>query len=548
MRSIRLGAITIVAYATIATGAAQERRPVAAAIPVATDGPIAPASVRRSVETASGKIAYRATWFETLLLDDKGIAAATISATSYVREGVGDPARRPVLVLFNGGPGASSSPLHFGAFGPRRLGERDAAGNRALLDNRETLLDVADLVFVDPVGTGFSRPLREGGGDAYWRVDGDARAVLTLVREWLAAHGRVNSPLFIAGESYGGYRLGTMTRELAGLNVAGLILISPALDFGRPADQGAIDMLPTMAVAAWHHRKPIGDTRGVEAVWEAARAFAQSDYAVALQQGSLLGRADRERIAGEMSRLIGLPIADILAADLRVDSQKFLETLVPGNIVGRLDVRVVQPAPVKSANAGRPAAANDPSLGLGRSNVILSQPIGDYLKRDLGVATKRDYYSLTLDVNFSWNWDRKGLPPGASWNVVEPIAALMTERPNVRLLAIGGFYDLATPLLAWRYDLTHGGVPMDRVAIAAFPAGHSPFEGDANRSSVSDKVRQFLKSDIAEQPGSISWRLRGGLFLIGRNFSITCADERRTFNDRPADHRTGAARQLAVHR
>lgn len=497
MRSIGMGAIALALMTSVTPAAAAEDGPPhAAPIPIATDGPIAPASVRRSIEATGGRLAYRATWFETVLRNENGQDAATISATSYVREGARDAARRPVMVLFNGGPGASSSPLHFSAFGPRRLGERDAAGNRAMLDNRETLLDIADLIFVDPVGTGFSRQLRADGGKPYWRVDGDARAVLTLVREWLARNGRTASPLFIVGESYGGYRLGTMTRTLDGLNVAGLILISPALDFGRSQDQEAIDQLPTMAVAAWHHHKPAGDTRDVRAVWDAARTFAQSDYAVALQQGSLLGEPEKRRIAGRLSRLIHISEAEIVAANLRIDSQKFLETLVPGSIVGRLDVRVTQPVPARPLNADRPAAANDPALGLGRSNVILSQPIGDYLRRDLGVATTRDYYSLTLDVNFTWNWDRPGLPPGASWNVVQPIGALIAARPDIRLLAIGGYYDLATPLLAWRYDLTHGTIPMDRVSIAAFPAGHSPFEGDANRQAAATAIRQFVVSTL----------------------------------------------------
>ncbi|MEH3158360.1 MAG: hypothetical protein PGN08_06025 [Sphingomonas taxi] len=475
------------AVATIVTPAmAQQARPKAAPIPVATDAPLAPASVAHTLDLGDGRrIAYRAGWFETVLRDPAGVPEATISATSYVRSDAG-AAARPVLVLFNGGPGASSSPLHFSAFGPRRVGPRDAAGERALLDNRETLLDVADLLFVDPVGTGFSRPLRADGGKRYWTVEGDAAATLTLVREWLRANGRTGSPLFLAGESYGAYRLGTMASHLDGLSVAGLILISPALDFATAADQAAVDRLPTMAVAAWRQGRAKGEG-DVAAIWEAARRFAEHDYAAALQQGSLLPAAERARVAAAVARTIGVPAG----ADLRPDTQSFLETLVPGSIVGRLDVRVAQPAR-PPANSDRPAAANDPSLGLGRSNVITSRPIATYLTQDIGVRTTRDYYSLTLDVNFNWDWNRPVTEPGETWSVVPAIATLMAARPAVRLLAVGGYYDLATPWLATRHALSRGDLPQDRVTLLALPSGHSPFEGDAERVVGARAVRTFL--------------------------------------------------------
>ncbi|MBB4155568.1 carboxypeptidase C (cathepsin A) [Sphingomonas jinjuensis] len=468
------------AGAALAPPVLAQKRPVAAPIPVATDAPLAPASTRATIVLAGQRLRYRATWSETVLRDPAGVPDATISATSYVRTDVSDPATRPVVILFNGGPGASSSPLHFSAFGPRRLGPRDASGNRALLDNGETLLDVADLVFVDPVGTGFSRPLRPGGGQRYWSVEGDATAVLTLVRDWLRANRRTISPLFLAGESYGTYRLGTMARHLDGLNVAGLILVSPALDFGTAADQAAIDRLPTMALAAAVRRQP-GDAA---TQWDAARRFAETDYAVALQQGTLLPAAERDRVQATVTRFTG-------ASDLRPQTQPFLETVLPGHIVSRLDVRVAQPK-APPANADRPAAANDPSLGLGRSNVIVSAPITRYLTQDIGVRTSRDYVSLTLDVNFAWNWQRPDTEPGATWSVVPAIAQAMAARPGVRLLAIGGYYDLATPWLATRHALTRGDLPMDRVTLLPLASGHSPFEDEAERARGAASIRAFI--------------------------------------------------------
>jgi carboxypeptidase C (cathepsin A) len=494
-RVVRLclsGALLLAGAASIA------QRPTPVPIPLATDGPLAPVTTAHRITLAGKPLAYHATWFETVLKDAAGVPQATISATAYVRDGVRDARARPVVVLFNGGPGASSSPLHFSALGPRTLGERDAAGHRALLDNPATLLDVADLIFIDPVGTGFSRPLRAGGGDAYWSVEGDAGAADRLMRDWLAANDRMASPLFLLGESYGGYRAGVMARHLADLRIAGLVLVSPALDFAPPSDQDAVAQLPTLAVAAWQHGKVAPDDRSVERVWEDARRFAQTDYLVALQQGTLLAPGERAAIATRMAALLGMPASAILAADLRPNSQTFLETLVPGSVVGRLDTRVSAPVQAKPVAPDRPAAANDPSLGLGRSNVIVSAPIGAYLREELQVPTTRDYFSLTLDVNFKWNWRSDADEPGASRSVVGNFATLLHDKPGVRLLVLGGYYDLAVPLLAPRYALTHGAIPPAQVQMVAFAAGHSVFEGAGNSERVSRVVHRFVEGLPAE--------------------------------------------------
>lgn len=469
--------------------AAQEARGLAAPVPLATDGPIAPAEVHRTITLNGGQLPYTATWWEVPLPGEDGRPQATISATSYVREGIVDRAQRPVVVFFNGGPGASSTPLHFSAFGPRRLTSPAAGTERRIEDNPGTLLDTADMLFVDPVGTGFSRPLRDNGGKPYWSPDGDAASVMILVRDWLKRNGREHSPLFIAGESYGGFRAGILAKTAAELNLAGLILISPALDFGMDADQDAIDRLPTMAVAAWKNGKALRSLGSVEQVWDRARVFAQGDYAKALQLGSALPVDQRDRLAKRMADLVGLSSTQIAQANLRVDSQAFLETLVPGSVVGRLDVRVVAPARAKPLNPNRPAAANDPALGLGRTNVITSAPIGEYLRKEIGVNTQRDYFSLTLDVNFNWNWQQPGETPAARWEVLSALSTAMRERPSMRLLVIAGYYDMALPLLGLHYQLTHSRIPQDRARVVAMATGHTPFDGSPASTAI---VRDFL--------------------------------------------------------
>lgn len=477
----------------------------AAPIPLAEDGPLAAVTTRHTLPLPGGTIAYRATWFEHGLNDAAGVPQATISATAYVRELPGKAdARRPVLFLFNGGPGASSSPLHMNGVGPRQLGPRDAAGDRAVLANPDTLLDMADLVFIDPVGTGFSRPLREGGGKPYWSGPGDAAAVLALVRGWLARAGRQASPLVFVGESYGGYRLGLMARDMADLNVAGLVLVSPALEMSQHTDQQSINALPTMAVAAWQHRKAPGDTRNAAAVWEEARAFAQTDYAAALQQGTALDQAEAARIAERIAGMLHLSPAAIRAANLRVPVQHFLEQLVPGQIVGRLDTRVIAPQPARSATPDRPAAANDPALGLGRSNVILSAPIGRYLRDDLRVATTRDYVSLTLDVNFAWDFRPADPRPPFTINVADYMGDLLAARPAARVLVYGGYFDLATPALATRHGITHSRLPLDRVEFAFSANGHSVFEERGRAASAAILRRFVAKVSAAENAAKVA--------------------------------------------
>ena len=509
------GAGVETAGAASAVGVAAATEPTSASGPAATpptadmisDEPlIGPVTTRHEIEIGGKKVPYTATFGEIPLNDSNGQLQATISATAYVVERVRDRTHRPVLFLFNGGPGASSSPLHFSAFGPRRLtDEKDASGQRKLVDNAHSLLDVADLVFIDPVGTGFSRERPGVHSGAYWSVDGDAAAALQLIRKWLADNGRGTSPLFIGGESYGGFRLATLLRDAGDLPIAGLIFISPMLDASGSSDavgndQPYIFSLPSMAVAAWEHNKIDRAGRTIEQIYAEAEHFAQSDYAVALQQGSLLPGTERDRIASRMAAFIGLPAQTIADSHLRIDTQFFLEKLLEGKVVGRLDTRVSAPQPDPDKAPKRPPGANDPALGLGASNVIKSEPIKAYLERELGVHTTRDYLSLTLDVNFRWSWRGEGVSPRFYINPTPNIATAMNARPQMRVLLVGGYYDMAVPLMGPRYALTHGGVPMERVDMHAFVAPHSAFQGEENLAVGSGVVREFMRNALVGGP------------------------------------------------
>lgn len=200
-----------------------------------------------------------------------------------------------------------------------------------------------------------------------------------------------------------------------------------------------------------------------------------------------------------MAALIGLPVEAISAANLRIETQSFLEKLLAGDglIVGRLDTRVTAPKPDPAKAPQRPPGANDPALGLGASNVIKSEPIKAYMDRELSVHTARDYLSLTLDVNFRWNWRGEGNSPQFYFNQTQNIAAVMAKQPRMRVLLLGGYYDLAVPLLAPRYALSHAGVPLDRVDMHAVVAPHSAFQGDTNLANGSRVVHEFLRGTTA---------------------------------------------------
>lgn len=449
----------------------------------------APVATTHQVQTADGKtLRYRAEFDELQLRDDNGVAQATISGTSYLLAD-NNAAQRPVLFAFNGGPGASSSPLHFSAMGPRLI-DRDADGKRILRPNPDTLLPLADLVFVDPVGTGFSRVLPAGSGAAYWSVPGDAAAMLHYIRNWLKAHGRERSPVYIAGESYGGRRLAELAGDAGDLPLAGLIFISPAVCACDGPDLPYILGLPSLAIAATHHGK--AEAGDPATAFERARAFALGEYAQALLQGNSLPASERRRIAEVMATLIGLPADQIEAADLRINAETFRKALRAdeGLDIGRLDSRVT--APAAKPMSGEVSAKSDPALGLNGSNVILNPVIGDYLRDELKVQGKLDYVSLTLDVNAQWNWSQ-GTGGYLRPDPMAGLEKLMRARPETRLLVVTSLYDLAVPQMEVGYAFSHSAIPPVQVRMVMLANGHAAFEGTEGRKHMQSLMQQLIR-------------------------------------------------------
>lgn len=446
---------------------------------------------------SDGPLSYSVAWSELKLDPELGEASATISGTAYLMDCACERAARPVMFLFNGGPGASSSPLHF-SIGPKARGK-----DGAFPDNPYTVLRAADLVFIDPVDTGFSRAHSQDGQARYLSVDGDVDAVNRYIRAWLDENGRQAAPLVLAGQSYGGARLANLVAKVSDLNVRGLMMVSPALDSAAgQTDLGHVFALPTMAATAWRFGRSSIQAGSEAESWEIARAYAEGAYLLALQKGDRIGPEEKAAVAGELAAMTGLSAQDVLVANLRVNSQFFLENVLAedGLLVSRLNTAVTSPRPSPEVNAHRPAAANDPSLGLGRSNVILSAEIARYLADMTGLQRGEEYRSLNLDANFAWDWRPSAKTPNFYASSAPVLSRFMQEKAGVNLLVFAGYRDLATTLLGTGYALTHNGFPQDRVRLVALPGGHSPYDEETLKADIADQLFSFIETAVAAAP------------------------------------------------
>lgn len=401
---------------------------------------------------------------------------------------------RPVIFFFNGGPGASSTPLHLNGFGPMlHVSSQDE--KHLFSDNPDTLLDVADLVFIDPVGTGFNRLPAVDEPSARWLgVDGDAQAAAAAIRAWLEHDGMAGRRVFLCGQSYGAFRVGTILPYLEDLNLAGLILISPMLDASARTAAPGNDLpyvvtLPTMAVAAHYH----GVTTHPESVdamalYAEVSQFARTDYAAALQWGSELERIDAPlalRVATELARLLNISEEDVRQRGWRIDADNFMNTLLSDRQcrIGSLDTRETG-----SLAAATDKPTNDPSLVVGRTPGRTE----DYFRRYANVETSRLYVGLSFEVNRRWQWMPSGGAPCFYTSVVGKVGAFMRARPEAHLLAACGIYDMSTPALSTRYALTHAEVSPKRMHIVDFPAGHTIYDTSDNRTALARAIRKMV--------------------------------------------------------
>jgi len=454
-----------------------------------------------------------------LVLRKKEKPSAEIFSVSYLAAG-GD-ADRPVTFVFNGGPGASSAFLHLGAVGPQRVafppdGTLPQVPPR-LVQNDESWLAFSDLVFVDPVGTGFSRVIedepKEGGADDKKKADAkdpkeyfgykrDLESLCEFMGRWLSENNRWGSPVFIAGESYGGYRVGRLVRmlqESAGIGLNGAILISPALEISTLASGdydvlGWVDLLPTMAAAATHHGRSRVFAAGtpLEDVLREAETFATGDYAAFLTRGASMPVDERERVVTRLADLVGLPADLVARAEGRVTIGVFTRELLRDErkVLGLYDatITVTDPFPDRDSFGGP-----DPTLS--GISPAYTMAINRQLRSEIGVDTDREYTVLSYEVNEAWKNDAQQhffVPPvGAT----DDFRYGMSLNPHMKAFITHGRYDLVTPYYA--SDRLRNLMRLDpemanRLTVRPFGGGHMFYAWEASRQEFTAAIAAFV--------------------------------------------------------
>lgn len=458
-------------------------------------------------------IEYQAIAGETYIANLAGEPIASIFAFSYLAKG-NDPAR-PVLFVFNGGPGSSSVWLHMGAIGPRRL-VLDAEVNPTSVppfgvrSNPFSVLNVADLVFIDPVGTGYSHAVGSAKDSDFYGVDADADAVARFIEAWLSEHGRWNSPKYLLGESYGSVRAAVLPRALMGgplyggtmrgITVDGVIMLGLALDVrraepapGMPTREQLI--LPAMAATAWYHGRVARAGQTVTQFHDAAARFASEEYgpALAALAAGTLPPADKSRIADQLAAFTGTSAKAWLDGNLRLGQGPFLKSVIAdqGLEAGAYDSRYTLPL---TGGLGDPVA-DDPAMGRYVPGFVGA--FHDMLRRDLKVAMPEPYKSITwVTLNPQWNWDRVGIPPAPSFGA--ELAAAMRRNPRMRVMAASGLYDLVTTAAAGAEQIRQAGLPADRVTLHNYESGHMLYLGDT-APQFADHVRSFIRAGRGAQ-------------------------------------------------
>jgi carboxypeptidase C (cathepsin A) len=484
---VRLAAIAILSMFS-SLYAQEHARPAthdaAAETPPATP-PAAPpvertSTTQHSIQINGKPLAYTATAGTLVLKKDDTKPWASMFYVAYTRDGVQDVGKRPITFAFNGGPGSSSVWLHMGALGPKRVdmgpdGEQPKPPYR-MVDNDDTALEFSDLVFIDPVTTGFSRAAPGEKDSQFHGFDGDLDSVAEFIRLYLTRSERWRSPKFLAGESYGTTRSAALSQYLLdkdGIYLNGITLISTVLNFetilpARGNDLPYALFLPSYTAAAWYHKKLPKDLQGdLEKAIGESRRFAGDEYSVALMKGDKLTTAERANAVHELARLTGLPEQYIEEANLRISEPRFTKELLRDQrkTLGRYDSRLVG----EDIDAAGETPEYDPSYASVQG--VFTAMFNDYVRAELKYDSDAPYQVLTDKVQ-PWSYERF---QNRYVNVAEMLREAMTQNPSLRVMIANGYYDLATPFFATEYTVNHIGLApglTNHISLTYCDAGH----------------------------------------------------------------------------
>ena len=463
--------------------------------PVNPEMPARKTVTRHRALIGGKEIAYTATAGELPVLNDAGETEAEIFYIAYNAENPDPKKGRPLLFIFNGGPGAASIWLHLGAIGPKRVqmlpdGNMPAPPFR-LIDNAYSWLDQADLVFVDPVGTGYSRAARPELAKNFTSVSGDIDSLGRFIRLYLTHSGRWGSPLFLVGESYGTFRSAGLSEFLIGHGIAlnGMIFISSILNLQTTSFDSGNDLpyqlfLPSYTATAWYHKKLAPDLQAdLDRTLSAAEEWAATEYLAALNKGDGLGAAERRRVVEKLARFTGLGTAFVDSRNLRIDSRGFVRELLrdQGKMVGVMDSRFSAPALEPAASSGF-----DPTITTIRPPFTAT--FNRYVREELGYRSDLEYFTLGGGIGH-WDWETKNGYADTGDNLRNTLAM----NPYMKLLIASGCFDLATPHFATEYTVSHLGLTpalRKNITMRRYRSGHMIF--------LESKALAQLKLDVAE--------------------------------------------------
>ena len=433
-------------------------------------------------------------------------AKAAIFFTAYRKEGVEDVAQRPITFSFNGGPGSSSVWLHLGVLGPRRVDNHDVDSSvlppYRLVDNEYSLLDETDLVFIDPVGTGFSRAVPGEKPKQFYDFKKDIESVGDFIRLYMTRYGRWTSPKFLIGESYGTTRAAGLSQYLQqrhGMYLNGIMLVSTILNFQTARftpgnDLPYILFLPTYTATAWYHQRLDADLQAdLRQTLDEVEAFALGEYTLALMQGDALSDETRQEIVGKLARYTGLDAAYIERTNLRVNIHRFCKELLreERRTVGRLDSRY--------KGFDRDAVGENPEVDPSYSAILgpYASTFNDYIRRELAFESDLPYEILSFKVFPAWQYAQN---QNSYVNVAESLRQAMSANPALKVHVANGYYDLATPYLATLYTFNH--LELDpslrgNISMSFYEAGHMMYVHLESLAEMKRQLADFMQATLA---------------------------------------------------
>lgn len=446
----------------------------------------------------------------TMTLKDEGNKPiALFGFTSYTKKGAGSD--RPIVFAYNGGPGSSSVPLHIGILGPKRMVMNDPgltpAAPYEMVNNEYSILDIADLVMVDPVGTGLSIAVGEASYEDFWGIDQDVRSISLFIKQYLIKNGRMNSPKFLLGESYGTFRnAGIMDHLLdKGIALNGVIMVSAVFDlrtllFPPNDDLPYIVHVPTYAATAWYHDVLANKPEALEPFLDEVREYVKTTYAPALFKGDGLTTAEIDQLALELEHYTGIKKNIWKRANLRLHRSEFLQELLrdTGETVDRLDSRYkgISPDQLSQYAEWEPFIAYSmPPFNAGFLN---------YYYEELKVSRDLNYHVSAMDGDepFKWDWKRTaGNPWGVSIaiNTGPDMATAMMKDPNLKVLILNGYFDNGTIFYGVEHTIDHLGLRpeiKENIIMKYYEAGHMMYLHDGSIGKFREDVSSFIKDAL----------------------------------------------------